>query len=346
MIEPQTARDRAPRPLEIAVISGPLREPLAGNVLACLQFGAASAAGADPRVAPVRLAVHSGAAHGAIHNDLWTSALPVTTGVTDGIHHADNGEILFGWTHVPEAQLSDMEQAAHDIHVRMHRLLRHSGFAHWLRAWNYLSSINEGEGDRERYRQFTAGRHRGLSEAMESAGAFERALPAATAIGTHGAGGLTVCFFAGRAPGIQVENPRQTSAFEYPRVYGPKSPSFSRATLQRWQDRSVLFVSGTASIVGHATIHPGDAAAQLEETLRNLDTLAQHAAQEHLPGGAQFQPRAFKLYVRDEQWMREIEPRWREALEARAPTVVLIGELCRSDLLVEVEAVYEAREPS
>ncbi len=342
MIELQPARDRAPHALELVPAAGPLRTPLAGNVLACLQFGADATASGDVRVMPVRLQVHSSGGS-AIHNDLWLSRLPVRMGITDGIRHADNGEILFGWMHLPDEQLGDVEDAACTMHRRLLELLQKKGFPHWLRAWNYLSRINEGQGDAERYRRFTAGRYRALADAFASSPQFERMLPAATGIGASAGAGLTIGFFAGRAPGIQVENPRQTSAFEYPRVYGPRSPSFSRATLQHWHGRSMLFVSGTASIVGHATLHPGDAAAQFEETLRNLDVLVGHAARQHFPHpqGGFFRPRGFKLYVRDPRWLEAIEPRWRDALAAKAHTIVLIGDLCRNDLVVEVEAVYE-----
>jgi chorismate lyase/3-hydroxybenzoate synthase len=270
----------------------------------------------------------------------------VVTGASDGVRFADNGEILFGWLHVPEERLRDVEQASCQVHRGLHRLMRERGFPHWLRAWNYLSHINEGEGDAERYRRFTAGRHRALADAFAGTPQFDTLLPAATGIGMRGESGLTVCFFAGRTPGIQVENPRQVSAFRYPRHYGPRSPSFSRATLYHWAGRSTLFVSGTASIVGHATLHPGDAVAQFEETLCNLDALVGHAAQEHsLAGAAAFAPGSFKLYVRDPQHLQALGPLWRAALAERAPTAVLIGDLCRSDLLVEVEAVYERHSP-
>lgn len=336
----------APTPLEILPTSC-VSATSAGRVLACMQFGLRDLRHENPRVTPVQLEVVEGVDAAQIQGETWLSHTPVTTGVTEGIHHADNGEILFGWIHLPEAQIQDVEQASCEAHLKLHRLLHSRGFPHWLRAWNYLSRINEGEGDRERYRQFTAGRYRALAEAYAGTAQFERLLPAATAIGTRGDAGLTLCFFAGRRPGIQVENPRQVSAFKYPRHYGPRSPSFSRATLQHWRDRAILFVSGTASIVGHATLHPGNAAAQFEETLCNLAALVEHAAQEHAASAHKpaFRPRSFKLYVRGRQDFAALGTRWREALAAHAPTFVLIGDLCRSDLLVEVEAIYERNCP-
>jgi chorismate lyase/3-hydroxybenzoate synthase len=336
----------APAPLNIVSTASAGRTPPAEpgeNVLACMRFGLAVSQTVHPRLTPIGLGVVAGEDGCDVHTLTLSSRLPVSAGQFEDIHYADNGELLFGWMHIPEAGLADLEGVACETHLRLQRLLRARGNLHWLRAWNYLADINAGEGDEERYRRFTAGRHRALAGVFAGESQFERLLPAATAIGTPAGAGLTLCFLAGRTPGIQVENPRQVSAFEYPRRYGPRSPSFSRATLHHWVDRSILFVSGTASIVGHATLHPGDAAAQFGETLCNLEALLVNAAREHFPGGqaGRFLPRAFKLYVRDRQALAALGARWREALAAHAPTAVLIGGLCRRDLLVEVEAIYE-----
>src|SRR3546814_14768858 len=74
--------------------------------------------------------------------------------------------------------------------------------------WNFLAQINVGAEDHERYRQFSAGRNRALALKPD----FERALPAATAIGMLEPG-LVIYFLAGKQPGLPIENPRQVSAF-------------------------------------------------------------------------------------------------------------------------------------
>ncbi len=47
-----------------------------------------------------------------------------------------------------------------------------------------------------------------------------------------------------------------------------------------------LFISGTASIVGHRSLHIGDTAAQTRETLTNIEALLGEA--NRLAGGAHF----------------------------------------------------------
>ena len=80
-----------------------------------------------------------------------------------------------------------------------------------------------------------------------------------------------------RQPGSPLENPRQVSAWRYPRQYGPQAPSFARGMLAAPGSSLPLLLSGTASVVGHATLHGEDTLRQLEETFANLDAGLQSA---------------------------------------------------------------------
>ena len=61
----------------------------------------------------------------------------------------------------------------------------------------------------------------------------------------------------------------------------------------------LLLVSGTASIVGHASMHCGDTAAQLRETLANLDVLLQPAHASGASLSARFNAGSLlKVYLR------------------------------------------------
>ena len=64
------------------------------------------------------------------------------------------------------------------------------------------------------------------------------------------AGPLAIGFLAGRAVPRHFENPRQVPAFEYPAQYGPRPPSFSRATAVKAGEGRWIFISGTAAVVG------------------------------------------------------------------------------------------------
>lgn len=266
--------------------------------------------------------------------DLWQGSAPLRTGVSEGVRWADDGSTVLLQLTVPDAEwMRDPAAASESAYRRLEAARQACGAPHWWRLWNYLGGILSGEGDEERYRQFTLGRHR----AWAAAGQLDATLPAATAIGC--AGGLQVFALAGRIAAEPVENPRQVSAWRYPRDYGIQPPSFARASLLREGDAGWLFVSGTASIVGHESRHVDDLAAQFAEARANLDAVLAAAARRAGCAVACFQPRNFKLY-----WSRAEDAAAHAALAAQlaaqAPTQVLQGTICRRELAVEIEALY------
>src|SRR5690606_18281863 len=215
-----------------------------GDVLAVFGFGdAAPAALEDPRYLRIPLQPHRGAAP----YEVWRTGRPVRSGRDGDIAWASDGALSFGVIEVDERALAGGDDptgivaAATHAYARLTAFIQASDTPHLLRIWNYLDAITHGEGDHERYRQFCIGRARGLGDF-----APER-LPAATAIGRcDQARVLQVYWLAAAAPGTPLENPRQVSAYRYPREYGPQPPSFARAMLPPTADRTPLLLSGTA----------------------------------------------------------------------------------------------------
>jgi chorismate lyase / 3-hydroxybenzoate synthase len=229
-------------------------------------------------------------------------------------------DLLFGSVIVPETE--PLEASSRNVYARMIADARAAGFPYFVRMWNYVGDINAHDNGRERYQLFCAGRH----DAFVAAGYHHDVdLPAASAVGMRGRG-LIAYFLAAREPGVQVENPRQVAAYHYPPEYGPKSPSFSRATV--WKDR--VFVSGTSSVVGHATVHPGDVLAQLEETLGNIETVVAQT------GRTLANVISAKTYIRNASDYDAVAAR----LDGILPSnIVLEADICRADLLLEIECV-------
>ena len=252
---------------------------------------------------------------GAPSAEMWRSSSPAQRYARDGIKLAANDDVLFGALACDDA---DAHRAAACVHARLIAVARAEGYPHLLRVWNYLRDINRIDDGLERYRAFCAGRY----EAFAKHGyAMRGDLPAASAVGMGG-GGVASYFVASREPVVSVANPRQVNAWEYPPRYGPRSPSFSRAT----HGAGLVFVSGTASVVGHETVHVGDVAAQLEETLVNLDAVVRAAGASEIV--------MMKVYVRDAGDYPLIAARLQ-----RFPAIFLRADLCRADLLVEIEAI-------
>jgi enamine deaminase RidA (YjgF/YER057c/UK114 family) len=149
---------------------------------------------------------------------------------------------------------------------------------------------------------------------------------------------LVIYFLASRAAPTAIENPRQVSAYEYPPQYGPK-PAFSRASVLRETSGAILFISGTASIVGHQTVHAGDVAAQTRETLVNIEALLGEA--NRVSGAPRFDmdTLAYKVYVRNSADLPLIQSQLHTALGPQSQVVYLQADICRQDLLVEIEAI-------
>lgn len=298
-------------------------ESAASGLLAVVRFGAATPRPAAPLTIDVGLAATDAAA-GLV--ECWHAAGPVTHGRSGSIRHASDGEYLFAVLELDEREHGGVCAAAEIVYAQLRDFQRHSGFPHLLRIWNYMDAINGGEGDEERYRQFCVGRLRGLGDA-----ASESSFPAASALGhqrtTHR---LQVYWLAGRVPGQHIENPRQMSAYHYPRTHGPVSPSFARATLS---NDGTLLISGTASIVGHLSQHVGDPLAQLDETIRNLATLDATLNDKAPP-----ERYLLKVYVREPEHMDAVAARIRTAFP-QCPALFLAADICRRELLLEIEAM-------
>lgn len=267
----------------------------------------------------------------------WFGRAVPSSGARDGIAFSEDGTWLMGHFRIGEPASEDIEQAAFDAYRRLNAFTAASGYPHLQRVWNFMDRLNHGQGDDERYRRFCVGRHRAIARP-----GFESHLPAATVIGSDRPG-LVLSFLAAREPGQQIENPRQTSAFHYPRDYGPIGPSFSRAILVG----QLLLVSGTAAVVGHVTLHPHDALAQVDEIIANLAALHDSATGRIAPDArGTWQAQALRLYVRHPADADAALARFRERLDPAAPIAVLRGDISRADLMVEMEGVWSFKTTS
>ncbi len=323
---PETSLPRSPR-IEYRSVS---QNGSIDNALAIVRFGSGPQASADS------LAINVGLdAVGEILPDaIWYGAGPVTSARRGRIRYTHDGEFLFGAIEEHEADHADIRAAAAAVYATINEFRRTSSFPHLLRMWNFLDAINEGDGDAERYRQFCIGRAEGFGESARNG------YPAATAIGRQQRNGLLQVFWiAGKTPGTAVENPRQVSAYRYPRAHGPVSPSFSRATIM---PDGTLLISGTASIVGHASQHPNDAQAQLGETLRNLDALIVHAHQHRASVDANAEL-LLTVYIRNPEHADAVIARIRNDLP-QAQAIFMAADICRRELLLEIECVVQRKE--
>lgn len=281
---------------------------------------------------------------GAADTEVWRSRLPVTRGSRGTVVFAYDEHVLAG---AIASDDPDIERATRLAYTEIAEVLRAEGFPFFLRIWNHVRDLNEpchaaghrhgptpdhpADDDRERYKRFSAGRH----DALIAAGLTKSDFSAASAVGMRG-GSLSIHFLASRARPRHVENPLQVSAYDYPRQYGSRSPSFARATVAH--DGSV-FISGTSSVRGHETLHAGDLEGQLEETIANLERIAAEC------GRSLHEAQAMKIYVRHAASAARMTERFHETAPS-ASLLVVESDICRAGLLLEAEAVILSEQSS
>lgn len=248
------------------------------------------------------------------------------------------GDWLLGAATVPLA--GGLEDAAHKLYASILDAARGVSLA---RIWNFVPAINSaGPNGTENYRLFCRGRSHAFEQ--HHGDGFKTRLPSASAVGSKSAQ-LTVVFAANPAMPRHVENPLQTPAYDYPQEYGPRAPSFARATVVPAEGGSTVFISGTAAIRGHATVAPQSIGLQLEYTLENLEGISRACGLGAALDKGGTAARHFKVYVRHAVDQPLVEATLQRELFRPGDRVsYLQAEICRAPLLVEIEAtLFNAR---
>jgi chorismate lyase / 3-hydroxybenzoate synthase len=281
--------------------------------------------------------------------ELWHSSKPVQLAQWAGVTYRHDGDILIGVIEIDEGEcvadaadvaIAPLQQASEQAYRKLFEVLDHTGYHHLWRAWNYMANINGVSDGLERYRQFNLGRQQGF---MHSKRSVTGNVPAACAIGvSHGP--LSVMFLAGREPTEPFENPRQIAAYDYPAQYGPRSPTFSRASLAKLRDQELLMLSGTASIVGHQTLHKDDVQQQTFETLSNIEAVIQAANLRRKATRAYcLNDFVLRVYVRHQHDFPLVHQLLSARLGSAPSPQYLQADICRTDLAVEIEGLASQR---
>lgn len=335
-------RVRAPTGLHLAYVARAEHPAHWDDVLGIATFNgtpAAAAGAAGIPIAQVSTPVLPPETH---LYEVWSSGQAAESGQHHRVRFRRTEEMLFGCITLAEADFAAPAHASSTLHAATAQAyaeicatLEAQQYPHLLRVWNYLPDINRDSQGTERYRQFNSARQCALQACGR---ARSGSVPAASALGATSDSPVVVYFLAGRSAPMFVENPRQVSAYHYPRQYGTHSPLFSRAALLRQPQSLTLFISGTASIVGHRSLHIGNTAGQTRETLTNIEALLSEA--NRIARGAHFEldSLAYKVYVRRPEDLALIQGELAAALGSQAQVIYLQADICRQDLLVEIEA--------
>lgn len=160
--------------------------------------------------------------------------------------------------------------------------------------------------------------------------------PAATVIGIEG-NKILIYFLAASCETYEViENKRQVSSYNYPQNIFSEKPMFSRAVSFSFKGnlQKKIMISGTASIKGYQSVHKSDVAKQLDEALKNYKTFAKldnnpsNICRVYL---TKYQTKNLSIIVKKLENFFGINQ-----------YVLLQGDICRSELLIEIEGISNA----
>jgi len=291
------------------------------GTLAVIKFGSACVPDGKLGIVPIGL----GSLNGIQAEVLKYGSEDVKRGANGQIQWASSNGVMFAATWLDEDACGFMQQEVRRSYVDLVSMLRESGYPNIFRMWNFLPDINREHGDLEVYKRFCAGRH----DAFTRLGILTKEFPAASAVGHH-TNGAVIYALASPNPYTNFENPEQTSAYHYPREYGPRSPSFARATSVNLASQQHFFVSGTSSIIGHKTQAAGALDHQLRLTIKNIERVLSAAGSD--TGTLQ----ALRVYLRHPADLKAAKT----MIDINYHGIdvnYLLADICRSDLLVEVE---------
>ena len=313
------------------------QDPGAGaHLLGSVRYGGRSYLAAFPGAEDVHVPLD--AAEDAGWKECWYSPVPVKHLQHGPLQARHSQHVMWGSFSLPVLSGRSCVVAVRQHYLHLLDFLQQTGFAHLWRVWNFIPHINVlDEQGQETYRAFNQGRAAAFSQVFDNGGQdmpeATRHMPAATGVGCTG-DALHVCFLAGRQPGRHIENPRQQPAYHYPEEYGPQPPGFARASSVDVQGQRMLFVSGTASIIGHQTVHVGNLEGQCRTAVENLQIVAART------GRSLQQLNHFKVYVRHLHDLPAVKmllpPMLGVSSEALACFVVAT---CRQNLLMEIEGM-------
>lgn len=270
-------------------------------------------------------------------------------GICYGLIQNESEKLLFV-EGIPASDFSQsVRQQSDEVFVKLDALLSEYGFEvdDIVRQWNYIGNIVSYRNGKQNYQEFNDAR-----SCYYGKGAWGNGYPAATGIGTSCEGIIVggIAFKKGDAECkaiYPIDNPLQIAAHVYSKqvlidddVNAMKStPKFERAKLIETERGACCFVSGTAAIRGEASMDSTSAASQTVMTIENIEhlvskgNLVKYGCKPYDLKYAQLQ-----VFIKNAEDFEEVRGVVEKAY-SNVPVVYTIADVCRCELLVEIEGI-------
>ena len=214
-----------------------------------------------------------------------------------------------------------------------------------VRQWNYIENISMFDGEHQNYQDFNDSRSHFYEKTVWSSG-----YPAATGIGTNH-GGVMVEIIAFQGKGLvdwSLDNPLQIAAHRYSQCVllgatdskfkNRTTPKFERARVVGTPERQIVYISGTAAIRGEKSFIANDVTKQTIITMENIDYLI---SKSNYPVNSISRTyKMLRVYVKNPSQM-EMVRNYMKANYPEATKIYVCADICRDELLLEIEGIAE-----
>lgn len=296
----------------------------------------------------VELVLQKPASGAQVGMQVWQTSAACTNPPADdlfAIKHPGNVSWTFEGTHSLFDENLDLEEWFDNSWDRTNKTFAARGFAatNVVRTWLYIGDINGRANGDENYQRINKARNRLFSKHRDTFVREDFNYPASTGIGQQK--GLFVmgtlgCRILPPARIVSVENQRQVSAYNYPSSESKFPPLFSRAVAVLDKGQAFVMVSGTASITGARSVHLNSVEKQTEQTINNIEEVLETAALTAKGGIKGLQSlKSCIVYIKHEKDYAAVRRICRKRLPAAAVINYCIADICRQELLVEIEGI-------
>ena len=228
-------------------------------------------------------------------------------------------------------------------------------FSDIVRQWNYVENIlslyKYGKEHVQHYQVLNDIRSKYYSKAD-----FYNGYPAATGIGMDSGGPILEFYAVQSTPAVDIvpiKNPKQIDAYDYSEAvlvgdalekhHKKTTPKFERAKYCSVNGISSVFISGTAAIQNEKTLGINDIRLQTEITLENIANLIDKLNLENM-GIRYFKDQVkytfIRVYIKEKKNIPVVGKICSEYY-GNIPIHYLVADICRDDLLLEIEGVAE-----
>lgn len=252
--------------------------------------------------------------------------------------------------------LNNIFEQAKGSFTQMQKILDNEklSYSDVVRQWNFIDKIadkTEYDPDRQNYQIFND-----VRSLFYGTSNFVNGYPSATGIGTF-TGGVTIDFIAVSSSGHlsihPLNNPEQIDAYKYSdnvlvgkgidETTRKTTPKFERGKLLKAKDYTRIYISGTAAVVGETTAHIDDVENQTLTTIENINKLL--SPENLLKFGVHNKSKKLsfsylRTYIKYPSDVESVKDLCEQHFSSDN-FQYLVSDICRDDLLVEIEGCLE-----